>query len=177
MKRLYFFLFFITTFAYSQQPPLIINSSNKIIDDLCNQLSRNLPKNIEILIFDINLLNISDFHEVNLKNNIETLLSDSSKKHAIKIILQKEIPEKDQSVKEILSKFPSENDLMAIANYLKSDVVLMINITQIKKESRNVWSQKNRSIQKKDIFLFQANLYKPDNHSILLRFYNYFYID
>lgn len=169
-------LFFYILVINSQQPPLIINNYDKVIDDISRTISRNLPSGIEILMYDINIMNEHGQNADNMKKEIENLFISKNKEYNFKIRTPKDIST-DMSVSDILNNYPSEKDLMDIAGYLRQDAVLLVNITLIKNETRNVWSARARAIQRKNIYLMQANLFKPDTHSVLLRFYNFFYFE
>ena len=72
---------------------------------------------------------------------------------------------------------PSNEEILNIASYLKKEIVLFINISKIKNDFRSIWSPTTRAIEKKPIYLLQATMMKSDSHYVLMRFFNYFYLE
>lgn len=176
MKRLFFIFYILASLQLqAQQVPLIISSHIKIIENLTKETARTLPSGLEILLYPIMGTNLTASEDRLITNlftkELTTKFKDINNSVSTINMLS------DPSIKEALTTYPSNEEILNIASYLKKEIVLFINISKIKNDFRSIWSPTTRAIEKKPIYLLQATMMKSDSHYVLMRFFNYFYLE
>lgn len=167
---------FLNILISAQNIPLIINSDEKVIEDTVKLISKTLPKGIEILIYNPNIINTDTRTALKIEKRAIELFSANSSKYNIKITTENDAKGKSEDIKKMLENYPGEEDLVTLGLLLKCDAVLIINITKLRHEIRSIWDADAKSIVKKDIYILQGNLFNPENHRVFIRFFNYMYI-
>lgn len=164
------------TFEISAQAvPLVVSSHLKMTEDIAKDIAKTLPRGMTIYLYPIQPMNLSASDEKIIVNVLEKMISEKFFVHGNKPATLSDIT--DTSIRNLMTEYPSLEDILNAANIQKYDAVLLANITQIKSETRNIWSASSRAIEKKNIYLYQGNLFKPDNQYVLMRFYKFFYIE
>lgn len=161
----------------SQIVPLVVFDAEKVWDDFGKFIGRSMPHGIEILLYPPYLINLNQKEQKNVQNKFQKTIQKAAQSTGYKMITPDQIQTENTEIKETLNHYPGQKEIMTAAKLLKYDAVLIVNITKTNGDFRNVWSQKNKSIVRKEIFHLQANLYNPENDSVYLRLSYFFFFD
>ncbi|MCK4795824.1 MAG: hypothetical protein KAT05_00510 [Spirochaetes bacterium] len=177
-KSIIFFIIIIIitpTIYGAQKIPYFIKSQSIIFYKLAKVMAYNFPKNIEILIYELNLLNGTE--EIKQKINLDfyKILNSQQTIYKYSIKFEKEIIE--QEIDLLFIKKQDELELIALGKYLKLDAVMLSSVTIIAGKTKKVWDKISKNWENKKVALFQGNFFNTENNSSMLRFSYYFLLD
>lgn len=175
-KIISFLLFFIINILYSQtRIPLIIDTEEILFLKISKELSKKLPLNIEILVYDLLFLNANEKTIQKTNNNFYIILSSNQFVNKYSLIFIKDLKEKMTDIDFSFIEKQNHLELISFGTYLKLDAVMISTVTIIKDKKKLVWD-KNKFVYKK-IALLQSNIFNTENSSLLYRFSYYFLLD
>jgi hypothetical protein len=183
MKREFFLLYIIFILSTpviifsNNRLPLFIKSMDKVFIDFSDDISKKLPKGIDILCYEFMYLNCSEDQKNNIDKKFFKTLSGRQQvnNYSIKFIedIVKEKPDFDYS----FLKKQDEFEFIAYGKLLQKDVVLLANISVIENKNKWEFDFKSGKWQMEKVALFQGNFFSTDTNSSIFRFSYYFLID
>lgn len=159
-----------------QKLPIIIKSENKIFDKIAKDFKNNLTKNIEILIFDITLINGDEKLFEKINNDFYQTLNNRQIEYGYLIKSEKEITAENKDIDLKAIKKESELELIALGKFLELDAVLITSLTVVENNKKKVWNKKIKEWEYKKTALIQGNLFSTGNNVSLYRFSYFFYL-
>lgn len=162
---------------FSQKLPVLINSEEHVFLSIAERLDKELPKNIEILVYRPNLFNDVDVEGEKLVENYRLILSSQQLIRSFRLRFIEEVIEKNEKISASMIEVANEEELIGVARQLEIDAVLMANITVFRDKQRAIWDRSRRKWAKKNIALIQGNVFISDNRALIIRFAYYFLID
>lgn len=179
MKKRILILFLLLTthiFFATNKIPLIIETEEKIFLKISKELGKKLPKNIEILVYDLFFINSDDYNlKQSLNNNFYLILSLNQFINKYSLVFIKDLKEKRSDIDLSFIENQNHFELISFGNYLKVDAVMISTITILENTKRLMWD-KNKLIYKR-VALIQSNIFSSENSSTLYRFSYYFLFD
>ncbi len=174
-RVLILFLFvFINRIEADQNIPLIIESEDRVLKKLSNDIKRYLPKNIDILAYDTEVMNGNEKIKNNANIRIRAALkNDADNRYSIDFFSELDNKGRDIS---FLNTY-EEEELISFARSLKKDAVMLSSITIFDDKVRKVWSSYSKKFVNKNIGLLQGNIFNTEKGDTILRFSYFFIID
>ena len=176
--QLIYIILFLTVFFFTknietvQNIPLIVENEDIILKKLVVEIKKKLPKNIDILVYDTEIMNGSEKLKNSINKKIKTILKgDTDNKYNIDFFSELNIAEVDIS---FLTTY-EEEELLSYASSLKKDAVMLSSITILDGKNKKVWDKKLKKYVYKNIGLLQGNIFNTENRSPILRF-SYFFL-
>ena len=182
MNRLKFFiisLFILTplwSFHAKQNFPVIIKSQKEIFNKIAKDFKDNLPKDIEILMFNIAPINGSEELIEKINNDFYQALKEKESDYNYSIKSEKEITETNKDIDLTAIKKESELELMALGKYLQLDAILITSLTVIEDSRKKVWNKNTKEWEYKKKALIQGNIFSTATSISLYRFSYFFYL-
>jgi hypothetical protein len=160
-----------------QQVSRVPNTQEKTYSRLAKLIGDNLPKNIEILIYELILLNGSDSQQADINNNVTMILTAKQFLYDFKVhFINKIINDNDSISKEdIIAN--DELEMIALGKVLNLDAVLVGTVTIKDDETKKVWDSSKKRFIEKRVALLQGNVFSTENNQSLLRFSYTFLVD
>lgn len=170
-----FVLFYNTSNIFSIIP-LIIDSEENIITKFRKDMSVKLPKGIDLLFYDIMVLNTDNKSAIKINNDFkkEILLNKSEYKYSIEFF--SEIRDKDTTSDYSFADNYDEKELIGYGNYLKKDAVFIATITLMDK-TKKIYNKETNKYYIKPVALLQGNIFNSDSNNSIFRFSYYMLLD
>ncbi len=171
-----FFLILILSLTYAENIPLFINSEEAIYTKLSKDINSKLPKKVDILIFDLSLLNADDNLNQLLNKNFKMIMKNRQKRYNYFISFFSDIDNKEDGSLSFINNY-NEQELLAYADHIGKDAIFIASVTIINKKSKVLWDKKESRFLLKNIALLQGNILSVETKESMLRFTYYFYFD
>ncbi|MBN1214538.1 MAG: hypothetical protein JXA99_03755 [Candidatus Lokiarchaeota archaeon] len=170
-------LFFLTFNIFPQQRiPIIIYSQKNIFNKISKDIAKVFPDNVEILVYDIPLLNGDEKINKKINDNFYNIITTNQSKFSYIAKFERDIIKENNIDKEFIKK-QSELDLIAFGNFLNLDVVLFSSATIIEDQTKKIWNTDLKKMEYKKIILFQGDFISTENNLSIFRFSYYFLLD
>ena len=171
-----FFLF--SDLIFSQQKiPVIIPNQNKVFNQISKDIKKNLPDDIELLIYDINMLNATKELDTQINGKFRSILISNQYKYNYNVEFINELNEEQIGISLDSLRKLSDLELIALGKDLDKEAVLLSTVTLVEDKRRKIWNKETKSFQSKKLALFQGNFFSTVNNNSLFRFSHYFLID
>ena len=142
--------------------PMVVNSDEKVFTKISSNIANQLPKNVQILAYDICFLNMNAALADAISNDFKTIMTNQQFINNYKIFFIDEVqtqhPEIDYSFLNTLN----DQDLINFGQIVNADVVFISTATLIQDKEKPVWDNAKHKFVKKKVVLFQANILKWD---------------
>lgn len=181
-KHLFFVIGFIfvisfSCFAKTSNVPVVVQNDDKVFMKISSDITKYLPKNIQILVYNIYFLNGSTALADTVNNNFKIIMSSQQFINKYKVFFIDDVvknhPEIDFSFLETLN----DQDLVAFGQNIEADVVLISSATLMQDVQKVVWDHNEHKFIKKNVILFQANIFNTKTNAYLMRISEYFLAD
>ncbi len=146
--------------------PIIIDSETKVFNIIAKEMSKKLPKKIEILVYNLNLLNGEEEIKNKLNDNFYKIFFKMQSFYGYFLTFEKD-----------LTLIKIDNKEIGLGKLLNKDAVMISSITVIEGKLKSIWDEVSKKWVKKKIALYQGNIFIVDTCSVILRFSYYFYLD
>ena len=157
--------------------PLVINDDVKVFDKIASDIGTALPRNVQILTYNIFFLNCDTETSSQISENFQAVLSgrQTSKHYTMFFIddVMKQHPEIDFSFMNKLN----DQDLIAFGQNISADVVFISSVTLLEGKYKRVWNPQTHQFVKKKIMLFQGNIFSTKTGVYMLRLSEYFLVN
>ena len=171
-------IFLFSNLIYSQQKmPLIIPDQNKVFNQISKDIKKNLPDDIELLIYDINMLNATKELGNQINEKFKSILTVNQNKYNYNVAFINDLNEKQIGISKDSIRKLSDLEMISLGKGLDKEAVLLSTITLVEDKRRKIWNEETQSYQSKKLALFQGNFFSTVNNNSLYRFSHYFLID
>lgn len=181
MKKKFLFIFtaiFIIINIFSKQRiPIMIYSQKNIFNKISKDIKNVFPDNVEILFYDIQLLNADEKTKKQINDSFYDIITSNQTKYNYKAKFERDIIKENKDIDLKSLKNQSELDLIAFGNFLELDVVLFSSATIIEDQTKQIWDVKTKKLYNKKVILFQGDFISTENSSSIFRFSYYFLLD
>ena len=181
MKNFFLFIIIILFINFKisskQRIPIFIPSQKKVFNKISNDIEKVFPDNVEILFYNIDLLNGDEKIEKQINNNFYDLITENQSKYNYKAKFIQDIIKENKEIDIKTLKKQSELDLIAFGKFLELDVVLFSSVTIIENQIKQIWDFKEKELYNKKVILFQGDFISTENNSSIFRFSYYFLLD
>ena len=172
------YIFILSFSGYSNSNlPLIIKQDDRVFHTISSSISRNLPKNIQILFYDIFFMNGDKETSETVNNNFKIIITSQQYINKYSSIFIDDIKTKFPNIDYSFVKKIDEKELLSFGKFTKADAVMISSATIIEGKNKVVWDIQKAKFAKKRIILFQGNIFNTENSSYLMRITHYFLID
>jgi hypothetical protein len=171
-----FFLSFNSIFS-QQKIPIFIPNQNKIFNQISKDIKKNLPDDIELLIFDINMLNATKELGNQINGKFKSILTANQNKYNYNVAFINDLNEEQIGISMNSVRKLSDLEMISLGKGLDKEAVLLSTITLVEDKRRKIWNKEAESYQSKKLALFQGNFFSTINNNSLYRFSYYFLID
>ena len=181
MKKIFLFIiiiFIINIDIFSKQRiPIFISSEKNIYNKISKDIEKIFPDNVEILFYDIHLLNGDDEIKTRINDSFYNTITLNQSKYNYKAKFERDIIKENKAIDLNTLKKQSEMDLIAFGNFLELDIVLFSSATIIEDQTKQIWNAKTKELYYKKIILFQGDFISTENNTSVFRFLYYFLLD
>ena len=177
MRLIYIVLLLITFFFTNnikaeQNIPLIVETEEVVFKKLSNKIKKNLPKNIDILVYDAEIMNGNEKLKNSINKKIKTILKNNSdNRYNIDFFSDIDITKINIS---FLTTY-EEEELLSFARSLKKDGVMLSSITIFDNKNKKIWDKESKKYIERNIGLLQGNIFNTEKGNPILRF-SYFFL-
>ncbi|HPO49696.1 MAG TPA: hypothetical protein PLO89_05165 [Spirochaetota bacterium] len=178
MKKYFIILILFLNFnLFSNETlPLVIEDQEYAYNALSKTITDKLPKRIEILVFDIFLLNGSEEIAKKINDNFKIIMKNKQYIYDYSLIFFNDLKKEADVKKFDFIKNYNEQELLSYAEYINKDAVFIASVT-IVSERKKIWDKNKMRFLDKKIALIQGNIFGVETKDSLLRFSKYFYFD
>ncbi len=159
-----------------QRIPIIISSQKYVFNKISKNITTTFPDNVEILVYDIHLLNGDEKINEQINNNFYNIITSNQSKYNYIVKFEIEITEENKADMDFIKK-QGELDMVAFGRSLNLDVVLFSSATIIEDQTKKTWDSDIKKFQFKKIILFQGDFISTENNKSIFRFSYYFLLD
>ncbi len=156
--------------------PVVVNSDEKVFTKISSNIANQLPKNVQILAYDICFLNMNMSLADAISNDFKTIMTNQQFINNYKIFFINEVqaqhPEIDYSFLNTLN----DQELINFGQIVNADVVFISTATLIQDKQKSVWDNNLHKFVKKKVILFQANIFNTKTNAYLMRISEYFVV-
>jgi hypothetical protein len=181
MKKKFFITIFILYIIFNiyakQRIPIVIGSQKKVFDKISKDIERIFPDNVEILFYDIHLINGDKNTKKIINDNFYDIITSNQLKNKYKAKFERDIIKENKDIDMNTIKMQSELDLIAFGNFLELDIVLFSSTTIIENKTKQIWDPKAKILYNKKIVLFQGDFISTENNTSIYKFLYYFLLD
>ena len=170
------FLFFNLTVFPKKRIPLVILSQKYIFNKISKDIARVFPDNVEILVYDIYLLNGEEKLSKQINDKFYNIATSNQSKYNYLVQFERDIIQQHDIDIDFIKK-QSELDLIGFGKFLNLDVVLFSSATIIEDQTKKVWNKELKKMEYKKIILFQGDFISTENNLSIFRFSYYFLMD
>ncbi|HOV14475.1 MAG TPA: hypothetical protein PK771_09350, partial [Spirochaetota bacterium] len=157
--------------------PMFIENQESIYNKLSREINSKLPRKIEILVFDIFLLNGSEELNLYFNKNFKTIMKNKQYIYNYSLFFFEDL-KNDKDIKDYnFIKNYNEQELSAYAKYINKDAILVASVTIVEEKNKKIWDNTQLKFLKKNIALIQGNIFSVETKESMLRFAYYFYYD
>jgi hypothetical protein len=157
--------------------PLIVDTEEDVFRKISKSINTDLPQKIDILIFDIMMLNISKDTSNRINKNFEIIMKSQQFIYKYSILFMKDVKTKDLTTDYTFVDNYNEQELLSYAKYIQKDAILLASITLLENETKKIWDKSSGKYIEKKIALLQGNIFNTENNQSMLRFSYYLLID
>ncbi|OHD15268.1 MAG: hypothetical protein A2086_10990 [Spirochaetes bacterium GWD1_27_9] len=173
------FLLFSYLIFCKQNIPLVVESEKIIFKKLSSEIKNKLSKKIEIVVYNIVVLNETKEFSLVINNSFKKYMKEEQKNNNnyYYLLFFDDIKNEDNSTDYSFVNNYNEHELIAYAKYLNKDAIFISSLTIFKDETKDVFDIKLHKFVKKNTALIQGNIFNTDTQQSILRFRYYFLID
>ncbi|HNZ27356.1 MAG TPA: hypothetical protein PLG34_05000 [Spirochaetota bacterium] len=157
--------------------PFFILSEDKCFLKIASTISKNVQKNIDILVYDMIFLNAKEDEMSEVIKNFMLILTTQQYVYDYTIKNINEIIKTEPNIDYSFIRNMYERDLINFGKFVKADAVMISSATILENKTKTVWDANLKKFTKKRVALYQGNIINCENGSSLLRVTDYFLTD
>lgn len=172
--RLVFLMLLLLLFnfpGFSQVFQNMVRTQEQTFIEITKHISKEIPKDANILFYRPYILNIDDNISKDLSDNLELVLRSQQYVNNYEITFYDKVTIEDDKYPDDIQNSVTEEELVKLGKVFNCDVVLLINIFVQSDETKKVFNNETFQWENKNIAVIQGNIFETENYKIISRFF------